>query len=72
VRTKKYKHTVGTRLYWRIIQRRWRAENPERAREIRRRYFRKKRTHLTSIRKGGKKMKKKSDADMEVKVVIRK
>jgi hypothetical protein len=48
---KKFKHTSVQRLHWRNSQRRWRVAHPERAREIRRRYWRKKRGHYVASEK---------------------
>lgn len=39
---RKPKHTSVQRLYWKNAQRRWRAAHPERAREIRKRYRKRK------------------------------
>jgi hypothetical protein len=45
---KKPKHSSAQRLYWKNAQRRWRSKNRERAKEIRREYWRKKRLRMTS------------------------
>jgi len=55
-----YKTPLAVRLYWRKIQRAWRAAHPERAREIRRRYWRKKRGYYLVSEKQSKKSPPKS------------
>jgi len=57
---KQFKHKADQRLYWRKKQRAWRAAHPERAREIRRRYWRKKRGYYLVSEKQSKKSPPKS------------
>lgn len=42
----KLKHSSAQRLYWRNTQKLWRSKHPERAKEIRKRYWRKKRLRM--------------------------
>jgi hypothetical protein len=61
---KKLKHSSAQRLYWKNAQRRWRSKHRERAKEIRREYWRKKRLRMTP-EKEQKQMKARASREIE-------
>jgi len=52
----KLKHSLAERLYWQKSQRLWRSKHPERAKEIRREYWRRKRLRIKSEQRKARKI----------------